>query len=109
MALKNNSLFNEISGYAPTGGLIGTMLTAIGEFIDDISGLNDKDNEKMVDNLEACKKYDQDKLKGVNVTNQFSRYGDIAQINTNTFVDCGRNLVGMRQFHTRKHYGKDAD
>ena len=57
MALKNNTLFNEISGYAPTGGLIGTVLTAIGDFLEDVSGLSDKDNEKMVDNLEACKKF----------------------------------------------------
>ena len=56
-ALKNNTLFNEISGYAPTGGLIGSIFTAIGDFIEDISGLNDKDNERMVDNLEACKKF----------------------------------------------------
>ena len=71
-------MFNEISGYAPTGGVLGEMFNAIGNFIEDLSGLNDKESDRMVDNLEACRKYYVSKNEGKNVTNAFSKYGDIA-------------------------------
>ena len=97
--MKNNTLFNELSGYIPTGGVIGHMFNMVGDFIEDISGLNDKENDRMLENLEACRKYYAMKQEGLNVTNAFSRYGDIAQINNETYVECGKNLVTMRQFH----------
>ena len=78
------------------------MFNAIGNFIEDLSGLNDKESDRMVDNLEACRKYYVAKNEGKNVTNAFSKYGDIAQINNETYVECGKNLVGMRQFHVKK-------
>ena len=54
------------------------MFNAIGNFIEDLSGLNDKESDRMVDNLEACRKYYVAKNEGKNVTNAFSKYGDIA-------------------------------
>ena len=53
-ALGNNSLFNEISGYKPTGGILGQIFASLGSFIDDLSGLDDKENSQMEQNLEAC-------------------------------------------------------
>ena len=49
----------------------------------------------MMKNMEACRKYY--KLKAENKTeiNMFSKYGDIAQIDNRTYVDCNRNLIGL--------------
>ena len=45
----------------------------------------------------TCKKYFADKAKNdSSVRNMFSRYGDIAQVNENTYVDCGRSLMNMQ-------------
>ena len=54
----------------------------------------------MVDNIEACRKYYLAKSQNKSVENVFSKYGDIAQIDNETYVDCNRNLLGMQQFHT---------
>ena len=64
MALENNELFNELSGYKPTGGFIGTILTQIGGFIEHMAGMNDKDNDHMKENLEICKHYYEQKKAG---------------------------------------------
>ena len=49
----------------------------------------------MVDNIEACRKYYVAKAENKSVENIFSKYGDIAQIDNDTYVDCNRNLLGM--------------
>ena len=54
----------------------------------------------MVENLEACHKFYDQKANNKTVTHQYSKYGDIAQISEDTFVDCNRNLIGMQQFHS---------
>ena len=62
-----------------------------------MAGMNgDKENDNLIQNLEVCKHYYQQKKDGFNVTNKFSVYGDVAQINNNTYVDCGKNLIGMK-------------
>ena len=43
--LKNNSLFNEISGFQITGGLIGKLFSYVGTVVENISGLNDREND----------------------------------------------------------------
>ena len=42
------------------------------------------------------------KAQNKTVPNQFSKYGDIAQIDNDTFVDCNRNLIAMQQFHASR-------
>ena len=39
----------------------------------------------------------------------FSRFGDIAQIDENTYVDCNRNLIGLQQFHTLHQTHRDKE
>ena len=43
--LKNNTLFNQLSGYQVTGGFVGQMFNYIGTFVEELSGLNDKEND----------------------------------------------------------------
>ena len=76
--LKNNTLFNQLSGYQVTGGFIGQMFNYIGTFVEELSGLNDKENDQMVDNMEACKKFYDLKAKNQTVPNIYSKFGDIA-------------------------------
>tara|TARA_B110000285_G_scaffold198869_1_gene231619 strand:+ start:243 stop:458 length:216 start_codon:yes stop_codon:yes gene_type:complete len=71
-------LFNEISGFQITGGLIGKLFSYVGTVVENISGLNDKENDQMVENLEACRKFYDQKAKNKTVTHQYSKYGDIA-------------------------------
>ena len=50
--MSDNSLFNEISGYKPTGGIIGNFLAFISDTVDKISGLGDDINDQMIYNIE---------------------------------------------------------
>ena len=50
----------------------------MGTVVENISGLNDKENDQMVENLEACRKFYDQKAKNKTVTHQYSKYGDIA-------------------------------
>ena len=68
------------------------MFVAISDFIGDLVGLNEKPTDYLADNLEACKKFYKQKEAGVDVSNYFTKYGDIAQVNSNTFVNCGLEI-----------------
>ena len=46
--MSDNSLFNEISGYKPTGGIIGNFLAFISDTVDKISGIGDDINDQMI-------------------------------------------------------------
>ena len=50
----------------------------------------------MVDNMEGCKKFYDLKAKNQTVPNIYSKFGDIAQLSEDTYVDCNRNLIGMQ-------------
>ena len=93
--LKNNSLFNQISGYKPTGGIIGSFFNMIGDAVEKMSGLTDQQSDQLVHNLESCRKYFKLKEQNKTVPNVFSKFGDIVQLDNNTFVDCSRSLVGL--------------
>ena len=45
--------------------------------------------------MEACKKFYDLKSKNQTVLNIYSKFGDIAMIAEDTYVDCNRNLIGM--------------
>ena len=45
--LKNNTLFNQISGLVPDGGFFGQVLSSISSFIEDITGLDKNDTIAM--------------------------------------------------------------
>ena len=46
--MSDNSLFNEISGYKPTGGIIGNFLAYISDEVEKISGIGDDINDSML-------------------------------------------------------------
>ena len=46
--LSDNSLFNEISGYKPTGGLIGSFFGYVSDTVDKWAGLRDDVNDNML-------------------------------------------------------------
>ena len=49
----------------------------------------------MIVNLEACRKYYEDQKTGKFIPNIYSRFGDIAQISEDVYVNCNRNLLGL--------------
>ena len=55
--LGGNSLFNQISGYETTGGVIGKFFSYISDKVEKLSGMNDFDNDSLVQNLAACRKF----------------------------------------------------
>jgi len=79
--------------------LIGSFFQFISRQLEKLSGLSDQSNDSYINSLVVCKKFYQDKDQNKTQQNIFSRYGDIAQVNDNTFVDCGRSVMNMQQFH----------
>ena len=59
--LEDNSLFNQISGYAPTGGFIGSIFSFISKQLDKLAGLSENSNDSYITSLLVCKKFYQDK------------------------------------------------
>ena len=98
--LKENELFQELSDYKPSFGLVGHFFNWLSTTLDGMAGLSEKRKDLYVDSLEHCKKYYLEKEKDPSsVKNAFSRYGDIYQVDDHTFVDCGRKLMNIQQFH----------
>ena len=79
--------------------MIGSFFQFISRQLEKLSGLSDQSNDSYINSLVVCKKFYQDKDQNKTQQNIFSRYGDIAQVNDNTFVDCGRSVMNMQQFH----------
>ena len=46
--LGGNSLFNQISGFETTGGIIGNFLSYISDKVEHLSGLNEFENDSLV-------------------------------------------------------------
>jgi len=65
-----------------------------------ISGLQEDVNENMLRSIGACRKFYNDKALNQTINHAFSKFGDIAKIDDNTYVDCSRNLMGLQQFHS---------
>ena len=59
--LQDNSLFNQISGYAPTGGFVGSFFGFLSKQLDKLAGLSESSNDSYVNSLLVCKKFYQDK------------------------------------------------
>lgn len=59
--LQDNSLFNQISGYAPTGGFVGSVVGFLSRQLDKLAGLSENSNDSYINSLLVCKKFYQDK------------------------------------------------
>ena len=84
-------------------------MSYISDKVERLSGLNDFENDSLVQNLAACRKFYDDQKHNKTVTHLFSRFGDIAQIDETTYVDCNRNLIGLQQFHTMHPTRRDKE
>ena len=67
--LKNNTLFNQISGYK--SDIISSAFTSIENFVGKMIGI-EKKNTEMIENLSVCKEYFNKKSKGEKVYNYMS-------------------------------------
>jgi hypothetical protein len=62
--LKENSLFNQISGYAPTGGFVGSFFGFVSKQLDKLAGLSENSNDSYINSLVICKKFYKEKDDG---------------------------------------------
>ena len=79
--------------------MIGNFFSYISDTVEKISGLDDDMNDNMMKNIEACRRFYKDKAENKTTLNMFSKFGDIAQVDARTYVDCNRNLIGLQSFH----------
>ena len=88
--------------------MAGSAFSAIGDFIGLLTGLNEKEDALFKDNLDICTAYFKKKKQGINIKNYMSKYGDFAQVNSNTFVNCGLEISGIERIHTYEHFDNNT-
>ena len=59
--LENNTLFNELSGFKTSGGIIGQFFSYLSDQLEKVSGLQEDVNENLLKSIGACRKFFYDK------------------------------------------------
>jgi hypothetical protein len=67
----------------------------ISDSLDKLSGLQEDIGDNLLKSIGACRKYYFDKANNHIEIHAFSKFGDIAKIDDNTYVDCSKNLMAL--------------
>lgn len=68
----------------------------ISETLEKVQGLNEDINENLIKSIGSCRKYYYDKANNKTIPHAFSKFGDIAKIDDNTYVDCSKNIMALQ-------------